>query len=171
MTDLVMFYESCYNEGEQTMIRLTKLADYAVILMCEVSHADARLSAQDLASSTGIPVPTVSKILNMLSRGSLLQSHRGLKGGFSLPRTAEEISIANIIEAIDGPIALTLCSEGTSCDCGFDTICSLRPRWQLINGAVKSALQDVSLASIAEPAFGGHVMQQLGAQQQSKQAD
>lgn len=141
------------------MIRLTNLADYAVILMCEMSHADCRLSAQDLASSTGIPVPTVSKILNLLSRGTLLKSHRGIKGGFALTRTPEDISIADIIEAIDGPIALTSCSETSkSCDCGFDDVCSLRPRWQLISGAVRGALQEVSLKELAEPAFGG-VMQ------------
>ncbi|MEX0300573.1 MAG: SUF system Fe-S cluster assembly regulator [Kordiimonas sp.] len=141
------------------MIKLTKLADYAVILMCQMSHSDGRVSAQDLATSTGIPVPTVSKILNMLSRGGLLQSHRGLKGGFALTRSADEISASEIIEVIDGPIALTLCTEGTSCDCGFDDVCSLRPRWQVINSAVKSALDDVRLSTIAQPTLGGRVMQ------------
>lgn len=144
------------------MLRLTKLADYGVILMCEMSHADSRLSAQDLASSTSIPLPTVSKILNMLSKGGLLVSHRGLKGGFALARSSNDISVAEIIEAIDGPIALTLCAEtSNSCNCGFDDMCSLRPRWQVINDAVKGALSDVSLSSIAEPAIGGRVMQQL----------
>ena len=141
------------------MIRLTNLADYAVILMCEMSHADGRLSAQGLASSTGIPVPTVSKILNLLSRASLLQSHRGIKGGFALALPAEDISVAEIIEAIDGPIALTSCVDsGKSCDCGFDDVCSLRPRWQLISGVVRGALEKVSLKEIAEPALGGRVM-------------
>jgi FeS assembly SUF system regulator len=142
------------------MIRLTNLADYAVILMCEMSHADSRLSAQDLAASTKIPVPTVSKILNLLSRGKLLVSHRGLKGGFALAKSSEEISVADIIEVIDGPIALTSCSENSkSCDCGFDDVCSLRPRWQLISGAVRGALEEVSLKEIAEPAIGGKEMQ------------
>jgi len=141
------------------MIKLTKLADYAVILMCQMSHSDGRVSAQDLATSTGIPVPTVSKILNMLSRGGLLQSHRGLKGGFALVRTAEEIAVSEIIEIMDGPIALTLCTEGTSCDCGFDDVCSLRPRWQIINNAVKAALDDVKLSVLAVPTLGGRVMQ------------
>lgn len=149
-------------QGFESMLRLTKLADYGVILMCEMSHADSRLSAQDLASSTSIPLPTVSKILNMLSKGGLLVSHRGLKGGFALTRSSNDISVAEIIEAIDGPIALTLCAENSnSCSCGFDDVCSLRPRWQVINDAVKGALSDVSLSSIAEPAIGGRVMQQL----------
>jgi len=143
------------------MIRLTNLADYAVILMCEISHADERISAQDLASSTGIPVPTVSKILNILSRDKLLVSHRGIKGGFALSRAAEDISVAEIIEAIDGPIALTSCSEAEkkSCECAFDDVCVLRPRWQLISAAVRGALEKVSLKEIAEPALGGRVMQ------------
>lgn len=141
------------------MIKLTKLADYAVILMCQMSHSDGRVSAQDLATSTGIPVPTVSKILNMLSRGGLLQSHRGLKGGFALTRVADDIAVSEIIEVMDGPIALTLCTESASaCDCGFDDVCSLRPRWQVINSAVKSALDDVKLSVLAEPTLGGRVM-------------
>ncbi len=142
------------------MIKLTKLADYAVILMCQMSHSDGRVSAQDLATSTGIPVPTVSKILNMLSRSGLLQSHRGLKGGFALTRAADDIAVSEIIEVMDGPIALTLCTEGTSsCDCGFDDVCSLRPRWHVINNAVKSALDDVKLSTLAQPTLGGRVMQ------------
>jgi FeS assembly SUF system regulator len=141
------------------MIRLTNLADYAVILMCEMSHADHRKNAQGLAASTSIPVPTVSKILNLLSRGQLLQSHRGIKGGFALSRAADKISVAEIVEAIDGPISLTSCGEDNeACSCGFDTACALRPRWQLINSAVRGALANVSLKEIAEPAIGSPVI-------------
>lgn len=165
LTNLVIYFKiwlkAYSNKGIVKVLRLTKLADYGVILMCEMSHSETRLSAQDLSASTGIPLPTVSKILNMLGRGNLLLSHRGLKGGFSLARADDEISVAEIIEAIDGPIALTLCVEGQKCDCGFDHLCSLKPRWQIINDAVKSALSDVSLSSIAEPAIGGKVMQKL----------
>jgi len=144
------------------MIRLTNLADYAVILMCEMSHADHRLSAQDLAASTGVPVTTVSKILNLLSRASLLQSHRGIKGGFALKLEPEDVSVAEIIEAIDGPIALTSCVDsGKDCECGFDDICVLRPRWQLISNAVRGALANVSLKELAEPAMSGGVMPAL----------
>lgn len=134
------------------MIRLTNLADYAVVLMCELTQSDGRLSAQDLATTTSIPAPTVAKILNALGRGGLLQSHRGLKGGFALSRPATEISVADIIEAIDGPISLTHCAETGTSDCCFDDICQMRPRWQVINNAVKGALEDVKLSSIA--AFG-----------------
>ena len=133
------------------MIRLTNLADYAVVLMCEMSHADARLSAQDLSGATSIPAPTVAKILNALGKAGLLASHRGLKGGFSLSKPADEISVADIIEAIDGPISLTHCAETGSSDCSFDDICHMRPRWQLINNAVRGALEDVKLSALAGP--------------------
>ena len=133
------------------MIRLTNLADYAVVLMCEMSHADTRLSAQDLSGATSIPAPTVAKILNALGKGRLLTSHRGLKGGFSLSRPAPDISVADIIEAIDGPISLTHCAETGTSDCCFDDICQMRPRWQLINNAVRGALVDVRLSDISAP--------------------
>lgn len=139
------------------MIRLTNLADYGVVLMCEIAGSDNRVSAQDLSVSTGIPLPTVSKILNALGRGELLMSHRGLKGGFSLARAAEDISVADIIEAIDGPIALTHCSEPDDTECGYTDICSMRPKWQVINGAVRGALSDVKLISLIAPLSGGEI--------------
>ncbi len=130
------------------MIRLTNLADYAVVLMCEMTVTDSRLSAQDLSASTNIPVPTVAKILNMLAKANLLESRRGLKGGFALSAKTTEISVANIIEAIDGPISLTHCAEDGTADCGYDDICQMRPRWQVVNTAVRNALEDVSLQSL-----------------------
>ncbi|NVJ71220.1 MAG: SUF system Fe-S cluster assembly regulator [Alphaproteobacteria bacterium] len=132
-------------------MRLTNLADYAVVLMCEMSHTEERLSAQDLSSATSIPAPTVAKILNTLGKGGLLTSHRGLKGGFSLSRAADEITVAEIIEAIDGPIALTHCAETGTSDCCYDNICQMRPRWQLINNAVRGALAGVKLSELAGP--------------------
>lgn len=136
------------------MIRLTNLADYAVVLMCEMSHTDERVSAQDLSAATSIPAPTVAKILNALGRAELLKSHRGLKGGFALARGADEITVADIIEAIDGPISLTHCADTGSSDCCFDDICQMRPRWQVINSAVKGALADVKLSAIASYGTG-----------------
>lgn len=136
------------------MIRLTNLADYAVVLMCDIANAPDRVSAQDLSARTNIPVPTVSKILNGLGRANLLASHRGMNGGFSLARSADEISVADIVEAIDGPIALTHCTETADDDCSYTEICSMRPKWQVINGAVRSALDGVSLSSLLEPVSG-----------------
>eukprot|EP00164_Ancoracysta_twista_P034673 GFYU01075307.1.p1 GENE.GFYU01075307.1~~GFYU01075307.1.p1 ORF type:complete len:147 (+),score=7.04 GFYU01075307.1:41-442(+) len=117
-----------------------------------MSHTDGRVSAQDLATATSIPAPTVAKILNALGRAELLQSHRGLKGGFALSKSTDDITVADIIEAIDGPISLTHCADTGTSDCCYDDICQMRPRWQVINSAVKNALADVKLSSIA--AFG-----------------
>lgn len=137
------------------MIRLTNLADYAVVLMCEIANAPERVSAQGLSETTNIPVPTVSKILNALGRSELLVSHRGLKGGFVLARSADEITVADIIEAIDGPIALTHCAEPADTNCSYTNICAMRPKWQVINSAVRDALVDVTLASLIEPTAPG----------------
>ncbi len=147
------------------MIRLTNLADYAVVLMCEVANAPDRVSAQGLSASTGIPVPTVSKILNALGRGNLLVSHRGLKGGFALARGVADITVADIVEAIDGPIALTHCTEPQdNTNCGYTEICFMRPKWQVINGAVRGALENVTLASLITPMTGEELAAQFEAQ-------
>lgn len=149
------------------MIRLTNLADYAVVLMCEIANAPERVSAQDLSSSTNIPVPTVSKILNALGRGELLTSHRGLKGGFALAKPVEEITVADIIEAIDGPIALTHCAEPEDTSCGYSEICFMRPKWQVINTSVRGALEQVTLASLITPMSGEELAAQFEAQANS----
>ncbi|GEQ98723.1 SUF system Fe-S cluster assembly regulator [Iodidimonas gelatinilytica] len=139
------------------MIRLTNLADYAVVLMGSLARRDSRVNAADLASETGLPVPTVSKILGALSRAGLALSHRGLKGGFSLARPSSEISIADVIEAVDGPIALVHCIENAPGDCDFEPVCSMRTHWQVINAAVRDGLSGVTVADIAHsplpPAF------------------
>lgn len=148
------------------MIRLTNLADYAVVLMCEIANAPDRVSAQSLSAATNIPVPSVSKILNALGRGNLLVSHRGLKGGFALARPTDDISVADIVEAIDGPIALTHCTEPEDNDCGYTNICSMRPKWQVINGAVRDALVDVKLTSLIQPVSREELVAQFEAQAQ-----
>ncbi len=132
------------------MIRLTNLADYGVVLMCRMAGRPEKLhSAFQLAQDTGIPVPTVSKILGSLSKAGLLTSQRGLKGGFMMTRDPKEVSMADIIEAIDGPIALTNCIEHAPGDCCYETGCLMRPHWQAINAAVKGALVGISLNEVA----------------------
>lgn len=132
------------------MIRLTNLADYGVVLMCQMAKAPVDIhSAFQLAQETGIPVPTVSKILGSLSKAGLLNSQRGLKGGFMMTRKPREVSMADIIEAIDGPIALTNCIEHSPGDCCFEAGCAMRPHWQAINEAVKGALSKISLDEVA----------------------
>lgn len=138
------------------MLRLSNLADYGVVVMTAAARAaaDGRLtSAAQVAGLTGIPAPTVSKLMGQLGRARLLVSQRGVAGGFALARGAGEISLADIVEAIDGPIALTHCGQPGS-ECGLSTGCSVRPHWAPVNRAVKAALSEVSLATLAQPAHG-----------------
>ncbi|WP_328799466.1 SUF system Fe-S cluster assembly regulator [Sandaracinobacteroides hominis] len=135
------------------MLRLSNLADYGVVVMTAAarSAADGRLtSAAQIAGLTGIPAPTVAKLMGQLGRAGLLSSQRGVAGGFSLSRYAQDISLADIVEAIDGPIALTHCGQPGGDCCGLSTSCHVKPHWAPVNRAVKAALADVSLAELAQ---------------------
>ncbi|MEL7197863.1 MAG: SUF system Fe-S cluster assembly regulator [Pseudomonadota bacterium] len=126
-------------------MRLSNLADYAVITMAQAaSHCGGgRVSAAELASETGLPVPTVQKLVSKLTAASLLRSVRGVGGGLQLARPAAAISVADIVEAVEGPIALTACVHGEDCD--FEAGCTMKPHWPLINTAMRGALAGISL--------------------------
>lgn len=131
------------------MIRLTNLADYAVVLMGEIVRIGGQINAHELADRTNVPEPTVSKILGQMKRAGLLSSTRGIKGGFSLARAAQDISVADMVEAVDGPIALTNCVSSASKDCNLEPVCAMKIHWQSINDAVRDALAGVTLSEIA----------------------
>ncbi|MEA3018223.1 MAG: hypothetical protein QOI38_2945 [Sphingomonadales bacterium] len=133
-------------------MRLTSLADYAVVMMAAAARhpAGARLSAALLAGETGVPLPTAQKLMGRLAAEGLLRSARGTGGGFVLARGADGISLADIIEAVEGPIAMTTCVDATRHDCALEQACHVRPHMGLVNGAVRGALQGVSLASLCE---------------------
>lgn len=131
------------------MIRLSRLADYSVVLMTYLaSHAERPQSALDLTFASGVPGPTVGKLLNMLARAGLLTSFRGVGGGYALSRAPGDVSVAEIIHAVDGPIALTECIHDTSGRCDLEASCPARGSWQVINDAVRTALNNVSLADV-----------------------
>ena len=134
-------------------MRLTSLADYAVVMMAAAARhpADARLSATLLAEETGVPVPTAQKLMGRLAHAGLLSSARGTGGGFRLVRDAAQISLADIVEAVEGPIAMTSCADDLTNDCLLDGHCRVKPHLVAVNGAFRGALQSVSLASLAEP--------------------
>ncbi len=133
------------------MLRVGKLTDYGTVVMTCFARQPQRMhSANEMAVELGLALPTVSKVLKSLVQHGLLVSHRGAKGGYSLAAAPEEISVAQIIAAIEGPIALTECSDGTGL-CGQETQCSVRGNWQLINRAVRDALEQVTLADLARP--------------------
>ena len=138
-------------------MRLSNLADYAVVLMCAAARQcggraalGRRCSAGDLARETGVPLPTVQKLASRLAGAGLLQSARGSGGGILLARPAAAISLADIIEAVEGPIALTACAEDRRQDCALEATCLVRPHWGAVNEALHSALAAVSLASLSE---------------------
>lgn len=131
------------------MLRLSKLADYGSQIMTHMARDKDVHSATEIATNLGITLPTVSKILKMLARKNLVASALGAKGGYMLARHPSEISIAEIIDAMDGPISITECS-GTS-TCSRESFCSTRGSWQGINGVILGALEKVKLIEMVEP--------------------
>jgi len=133
-------------------MRLSSLADYAVVMMAAAARhcgASCRLNATLLAEETGLPLPTVQKLVSRLSAAGLIESARGTGGGFRLARPPAAISIADIVEAIEGPIAMTTCVDAGRHDCAVEGSCQVKPHWNTINGAVKGALAGVSLSQLA----------------------
>jgi FeS assembly SUF system regulator len=130
---------------------MSKLADYGTVVMTSMARAPSRIqSAADVALATGLALPTVSKLLKALARSGLLTSHRGAKGGYLLVRAPSEISLAQVIAAIEGPIGMTECS-GAPGLCTQEFGCSVRANWQSINHVVMRALQQISLEQMTHP--------------------
>ncbi len=134
-------------------MRLSNLADYAVVLMSAAARhcGGVRTSAATLAAETGVPRATAHKLVHTLVRGGLLKSVRGVGGGVRLARPAAAISLADIIEAVEGPIALTACVDTARHDCALEGSCRVRPHWGAVNSAVRGALAGISLASLTKP--------------------
>lgn len=133
------------------MLRISKMADYATVVMVYLArHEGKRNNAKVIATECQIKQPTASKLLKLLANSGLLTSARGVTGGYTLARPAEHISVAEIINAVEGTAGLTECSleEGI---CTLEPVCSIRGNWQLINHAVQTALDSVSLAALAQP--------------------
>jgi FeS assembly SUF system regulator len=132
------------------MLRISKLTDYAILVMAELSREGEMLSAHALSDRVHIELPTASKVLKLLAGAGLVESYRGANGGYRVSRAAAEISVAEVIAAIEGPIAMTECSveEGL---CSQEDNCELRGNWQRISLAVAQALQEVSLAEMSVP--------------------
>jgi len=143
-------------------MRLSNLADYAVVLMsaaarqCGSHYGSGPIHAAMLAEQTGIPGPTAQKLVSQLARAGLLVASRGSGGGVRLARPAAAISVADIIEAVEGPIALTSCVAEGRHDCSLEGSCKVQPHWGVVNGAVRGALAGISLASLSvAPAKAG----------------
>ena len=134
------------------MLRITRQTDYGIILMSLfiVHPPEKTYSARDLAGQARLPLPMVGKILKALAQKGLLLSHRGAKGGYSLARHPSQISIAEVIAALEGPIAMTECNIHMG-GCSLESFCLARSNWQRINHAVGEALRGISLEDMTRP--------------------
>lgn len=132
-------------------MRLSSLADYAVVMMSAAARkcGSIRLNATLLADETGLPLPTVQKLVSKLSSAGLIESTRGTGGGFRLSRPPATISLADIVEAIEGPIAMTSCVDSGKHDCAVEDTCRVKPHMGAVNGAVRGALAGVNLAQLS----------------------
>lgn len=136
------------------MVRLSKFADYGLVLMACIAERQQEFplrTARDLSEQSKLPLPTVSRLLKMLMQGGLLVSRRGIQGGYSLAREAEDISLLEVIAALEGPVALTECSTDISGLCDLETCCSIKNNQRLINKAVRGALANISVQDLIHP--------------------
>jgi FeS assembly SUF system regulator len=142
------------------VIRLSKLTDYAVVMLSYMAaREDEVYTTTRLARRSAVPEPTAAKILKLLARGAILASQRGSNGGYELARPAAEITVAEIIVALEGPIALAACVEGSSDHCGVEQLCSMRGNWNRVNRAIRDALEDITLADMAVPFTGPPIIE------------
>jgi FeS assembly SUF system regulator len=142
-----------YEKGSEQMLRISKLTDYAILLMVELTRERETLSAHALADRIHVEVPTAGKVLKQLATAGLVDSFRGANGGYRVNKPAGEISVAEVIAAIEGPIAMTECSAEPGL-CSVEDSCNLRGNWQRISVAVSRALEEVSLAEMSAPLPG-----------------
>ncbi len=135
------------------MIKLSKLTDYAVIILGAMAEGgEAQQTASGLSAKTGLPEPTVAKVLKLLARGSLIASSRGVNGGYRLAKEPKDISMASVIVALEGPVQLTTCVDGQHEGCAHSAACAMKGKWDPVNAAMQKALEDVSLAQMIQAA-------------------
>lgn len=132
------------------MIKLSKMTDYAVVILADMAQRNIdreghRISAAGLAENTKLPEPTVSKILKLLARQNIITSTRGMNGGYALTKSPEQINMAHVIAATEGPIALTACVDQNTACCDRAHNCSMKGQWNPVNQAMNEALANVSL--------------------------
>jgi FeS assembly SUF system regulator len=137
------------------VLRLSKLTDYAVVVLTRLARGGATApfgpvqTAQRLAGETGIAEPTVAKVLKLLAHAGLVEGVRGARGGYRLTRALAAVPLSEVIAAIDGPIALTACVDGSTGLCEAESICPVRGRWDPVNDAIRRALSGITLADMA----------------------
>ena len=130
------------------MLRISKLTDYGTVVLAHLAgEPRAVCSAADVAAATGIAAPTVSKLLKSLARADLVSSTRGANGGYQLSRAPDQISAADVIDALEGPVSITECSSAHS-HCDYEQVCNVGSSWKRINVAIRRALEEVTLIDL-----------------------
>ena len=135
------------------MIRITRMTDYGIVLLAHFArNADRAIhNAKELAVEAELPLPTVTKVLKILARQGLLDSHRGAKGGYSLARPPDEITVADVIRATEGPLAMTVCAVEGEGNCSHEAGCPVSDNWKRINHAIQQALERISVSEMIQP--------------------
>ena len=143
------------------MFKVNKLTDYATVILIEIARSYVVRSSQQIAAQTGIPMPTVSKLMKGLNKAGLVSSRRGAGGGYFLGRPAVSITLADVIQTVEGPIALTACTDTSDEHCNIESVCPVQGKWNRANSAVRAALAEVTLADMVEDvaAFGVPALQ------------
>ena len=138
------------------MFKVNKLTDYATVVLISIARTHVVRSSQHISEKTGIPLPTVAKLMKSLNKAGLVVSQRGVGGGYVLGRKPGEITVADVIQAVEGPIALTACADTSDEHCGIEAICPVQGKWNKVNTAVRSALGEVTLSDMVDDvsAFG-----------------
>ncbi len=138
------------------MLRLNRITDYAVVVLTQmVREPDKQVTAPQLSEESSVPAPTVAKVLKALAKEGVLASQRGVHGGYRLARPAGDISMLEVIRALEGPVSLTACVDGAEGDCDVEQLCPVRGNWDRVNTAIRGALSEVTLEDMAIPAMFG----------------
>jgi FeS assembly SUF system regulator len=133
------------------MLKVSKLADYAVVVLATLAQSDSQfMTAVGISAKTGLPEPTVAKVLKLLTRAEIVQSVRGVNGGYRPRIKPESLSIARIVSAVDGPVSVTACVDGSAETCGYVSRCAVKGRWDGVNYAIRAAMEGVTLADMMQ---------------------
>ena len=141
-----------HQRDQAALLRLNRMTDYAIVVLGALAHRHGEvLATAQIASLTGLTQPTVAKVAKRLQACELLETKRGVNGGYQLIGNPSELSLAMIIEAVEGPIAVNGCVDGAQDPCAVSNCCFMSNQWNKVNGTVRAALDSVSLADLIDP--------------------
>ncbi len=137
------------------MLRISKMSDYAVVLVSKMAGTSERLTLDDLVTATAVPLASVRKLMRLLTLAGICVGKKGAGGGYCLQRSASDISVLEVLEAVDGELALTQCAQQGDCECSLQPHCEVKHSWQVINGVIRRTLSQLSIADLSQSAHDG----------------